>query len=99
VYLLVTGAAGLSGSSLTDRILADGHTVVGLDNLGPFSSREVKERNLAEARKNPRFALIEADIRDGVSMEKAIGGRMAEASGRSTEGGVECVHDLFNPPL
>ncbi|MGH7655403.1 MAG: NAD-dependent epimerase/dehydratase family protein, partial [Gemmatimonadaceae bacterium] len=31
--VLITGAAGFLGSHLTDRFLADGHSVVGLDNF------------------------------------------------------------------
>ncbi|HEY4658279.1 MAG TPA: NAD-dependent epimerase/dehydratase family protein, partial [Gemmatimonadaceae bacterium] len=31
--VLITGAAGFLGSHLCDRFLADGHTVVGLDNF------------------------------------------------------------------
>lgn len=85
--ILVTGAAGFIGSSLTDRLLADGHTVVGLDNFDSFYPREVKEKNIAEARKHPRFALIEADIRDGVAIEKAIGGGRAEDGDRKSGGG------------
>jgi len=73
--ILVTGAAGFIGSTLTDRLLADGHTVVGLDNFDPFYPREVKERNLAAAWKNSRFTLIEADIRDGVGLETSLTGR------------------------
>lgn len=69
---LITGATGFIGSHLCDRLLADGHTVVGLDNFDPFYSREIKERNIAEARKNPRFSLVETDIRDGGAMEAAL---------------------------
>ena len=73
--ILVTGAAGFIGSSLTDRLLADAHTVVGLDNFDPFYPREVKERNIAAARLNPRFTLIEADIRSGAALESSLSGR------------------------
>ena len=70
--ILVTGAAGFIGSHLCDRLLGDGHTVVGLDNFDPFYPREVKEQNVAEARKSPRFTLVETDIRNGVGMEAAF---------------------------
>jgi dTDP-glucose 4,6-dehydratase len=35
--ILVTGAAGFLGSHLTDRLLGDGHTVAGVDNLSTGS--------------------------------------------------------------
>ncbi|CAN5510359.1 UDP-glucose 4-epimerase [soil metagenome] len=54
---LVTGAAGFIGSTLVDRLLADEHTVIGLDNFA--SGRATNLEHLAE---NPDFFFVEADI-------------------------------------
>ncbi len=59
---LVTGAAGFIGSTLVDRLLADGHTVVGIDDLS--TGRWV---NLTSAEAHPDFTFIEADITDATS--------------------------------
>ena len=55
--ILVTGAAGFLGSHLTDRLLGDGHTVAGVDNLST-GSRE----NFAHLKGEPRFQFEERDI-------------------------------------
>jgi len=55
----VTGCAGFIGSNLVDRLLTDGHTVVGIDN---FSTGQ--RRFLQSALVNQNFRLIEGDLLD-----------------------------------
>jgi dTDP-glucose 4,6-dehydratase len=55
--VLVAGAAGFLGSHLTDRLLADGHTVLGVDNL---STGDLE--NLAHLRHQPNFSFEQRDI-------------------------------------
>ena len=54
---LVTGGAGFLGSHLCDSLLADGWTVVAVDNL--LTGRR---SNLRHLRSEPRFELVEKDI-------------------------------------
>ena len=55
----MTGAAGFIGSNLIDRLLREGHRVVGYDN---FSTGQ--RRFLEEARRSELFTLVEADVLD-----------------------------------
>jgi dTDP-glucose 4,6-dehydratase len=55
--VLVTGAAGFLGSHLTDRLLGEGHSVLGVDNLSTGSLE-----NLAHLAHEPRFTFKEWDI-------------------------------------
>jgi UDP-glucuronate decarboxylase len=54
---LVTGAAGFLGSHLVDRLLQDGHEVLGVDNLFTGS-----KKNLEHLHGNPRFEFMRHDI-------------------------------------
>jgi nucleoside-diphosphate-sugar epimerase len=60
---VVTGAAGFIGSHLVDRLLADGHEVLGVDCFTDYYPRDEKERNLDLARSSAGFRLVEADLR------------------------------------
>lgn len=61
---LVTGAAGFIGSTLCDRLIADGAEVMGLDCFTDFYPRAVKERNLSGLAGHPRFRFVEATVRN-----------------------------------
>jgi UDP-glucuronate decarboxylase len=60
--ILVTGGAGFLGSHLCDRLVADGHHVVCLDD---FSTG--RRENLQQLRNEPRFELCERDVIEPVS--------------------------------
>lgn len=66
--ILVTGAAGFIGSHVCEHFLRGGNTVIGLDNFDNFYSREIKEQNIAEIKKNSAFYFYEIDIRDQESL-------------------------------
>jgi dTDP-glucose 4,6-dehydratase len=58
--VVILGAAGFIGSHLSDRFLAEGWVVLGVDNLITGTMR-----NLQHLRSNARFSFVEADICDG----------------------------------
>jgi UDP-glucuronate 4-epimerase len=61
---VVTGCAGFIGSHLTEALLAAGDSVVGVDVFTDYYARELKERNLHDARLQSAFTLVEADLAD-----------------------------------
>jgi UDP-glucuronate 4-epimerase len=74
--LLVTGIAGFIGSHLTERLLARGHEVTGLDSFDAFYERSVKEANLAAVGKN---RVIEGDILDTALLDRILGSARYDA--------------------
>ena len=61
--IVVTGAAGFIGSTLSEALVADGHDVVGLDAFIDYYPRPMKEANLAALADAPAFRFGEVDLR------------------------------------
>ncbi len=59
---VVTGVAGFIGSHLAERLINDGHDVVGVDSFTPYYSASIKESNLAILNASSRFRLIKSDL-------------------------------------
>lgn len=67
--ILVTGTAGFIGLHTTKRLLEDGYTVHGLDNMDARYDLELKEGRLAELTGHPDFTFFELDLEDQDGME------------------------------
>ncbi len=62
--ILVTGCAGFIGWKVSERLLSDGHAVVGLDNLNNAYDVRLKEWRLQQLKSQPKFEFFKLDIRD-----------------------------------
>ena len=65
--VVVTGAAGFLGSHLSDRLIAEGHHVVGLDNLVTGDVR-----NIAHLAGHERFRFILHDVTEYIYLDGAV---------------------------
>ena len=67
--ILVTGAAGFIGMHVSERLLARGDTVVGLDNLNDYYDPQLKLDRLARLMPHPQFRFARLDVadRDGMA--------------------------------
>jgi len=59
---LVTGVAGFVGSSLAERLIREGHEVIGVDCFTDHYARSIKEENLKGLLKEEQFTFFEADV-------------------------------------
>ena len=70
--VLVTGAAGFIGFHVSQRLLAAGHRVVGLDNMSPYYDVRLKEARLAQLVQASEFQFVRADLADRDAMERCF---------------------------
>ncbi|MGJ8638328.1 MAG: GDP-mannose 4,6-dehydratase [Opitutaceae bacterium] len=68
--ILLTGCAGFIGSHTLDRLLKEGHQVIGVDNFDPFYSRALKNDNISSHLLSDQFDLIEGDLADESTYRK-----------------------------
>lgn len=62
--ILVTGAAGFIGFNTSKKLMAQGHKVVGIDNLNDYYDVSLKEARLAQLQDYEAFTFYKADIQD-----------------------------------
>ncbi len=67
---LVTGCAGFIGSHLSEKLLNEGNTVLGIDNFDPFYDRKIKENNLKNLLSKSQFTFIEGDLTEESTFKK-----------------------------
>jgi UDP-glucose 4-epimerase len=71
---LITGVAGFIGSTLAERLVADGADVVGIDCFTDYYPRAIKERNLESLRRHSGFQFVESSIA-GADLGRLLAGR------------------------
>ncbi len=70
--VLVTGAAGFIGSTLSHRLLARGDTVLGYDNLNAYYDPKLKEARLARLLPQEGFSFVKGSLEDKPTLEAAF---------------------------
>ncbi len=94
--VLVTGAAGFIGYHLSQRLLRDGYTVAGLDNLNAYYDVQLKKDRLARLTPHERFTFVRADLADAGGIADVFAqGRFDVVVNLAAQAGVR--YSLKNP--
>ncbi|WP_095498217.1 NAD-dependent epimerase [Paraferrimonas haliotis] len=67
--ILITGAAGFIGYHLATKLLAQGHEVVGIDNLNDYYEVSLKQARLAQLQAHGNFVFERIDLADDAAMD------------------------------
>jgi UDP-glucuronate 4-epimerase len=74
MLLLLTGAAGFIGSKVADLLLAEGHRVVGIDNLNDAYDARLKQHRLDDLLPRENFEFVRLDIVDREALDRVCSG-------------------------
>ncbi len=69
---LITGGAGFIGSTLADKLLAEGHEVIVVDNFSDYYDVKLKWQNVAANMNNPHYKLYVTDIENKTALRKVF---------------------------
>ena len=72
--ILLTGAAGFIGFHAAKRLLKDGHSVIGVDNLNAYYSTDLKFARLAQLKQHPNFTFYQLDLAQTGVLDSALKG-------------------------
>ena len=70
--ILVTGSAGFIGAALTQRLLARGDSVVGIDNHNDYYDPRLKDARLAQFADHPGYTHYRIDLADRAAVEQVF---------------------------
>lgn len=70
MHILITGGAGFIGSTLADKLLKEGHTIIVVDNFNDYYDVKLKKQNVANQKRNKNYTLYKGDICDRKLIDK-----------------------------
>ncbi|MDP6652465.1 MAG: GDP-mannose 4,6-dehydratase, partial [Gammaproteobacteria bacterium] len=76
--IIVTGAAGFIGFHLSKRLIADGHTVIGIDNVNDYYDVKLKEARLSQLQDADSFTFYRQDIAEREGLDRIFADHAAD---------------------
>ena len=70
--IVITGGAGFIGSSLADKLLAQGHNIINIDNFNDYYDVKIKWQNISANMSNDHYKLYCLDIENKAELTKVF---------------------------